>query len=79
MAVLTAERLIPLRRPKGFEPVVQRWSAAFVNSCDDVCVAFHGIQGKDPRTLYSSAFFKVDDRGDQATIGTDSYGSLMVH
>jgi aldoxime dehydratase len=57
MGVLIAERVNPLRRPKGFEPLVQRWSAAFVNSCDAVCVAFHGIQGPDAHTVYASSFF----------------------
>lgn len=57
MDKLTFERVHPLRRPKGFEPVVQRWSAGLVNSCEAICVAFHGIQGKDAKTVYASSFF----------------------
>jgi aldoxime dehydratase len=51
------ERINPLRKPKGFEPVVQRWSAAFINSCEAVCVSFHGIQGVNASSVYSSTFF----------------------
>jgi len=51
------DRINPLRKPKGFEPVVQRWSAGFMNRCDALCVAFHGIQGKDAASVYASPFF----------------------
>lgn len=54
---LLPERLNPLRKPKGFEPIVQRFSAGFVNACDTVCVAFHGVQGRDADTVYASRFF----------------------
>ncbi|MFG1399889.1 phenylacetaldoxime dehydratase family protein [Roseixanthobacter pseudopolyaromaticivorans] len=51
------DRIHPLRRPKGFEPVVQRWSTAFLNSCPAIAVAFHGIQGESPEEVYASSFF----------------------
>jgi hypothetical protein len=51
------ERVNPLRKPKGFEPVVQRWSAGLANKCDAVCVAFYGIQGPDRESVYTSSFF----------------------
>ena len=57
MGLPVYDRVHPLRKPKGFEPVVQRWSAGFVNSCRSLCVAFHGVQGKDADTVYASAFF----------------------
>lgn len=57
MSNLIFERLNPLRKPKGFEPVVQRWSAGLINSCEAICVAFHGIQGADASTVYASSFF----------------------
>lgn len=57
MGMPILERSYPLRKPKGFDPVVQRWSAGLVNSCDAICVAFHGIQGADAASVYSSSFF----------------------
>lgn len=58
MTVQIYERINPLRKPKGFEPVVQRWSTAFVNGCDAFCVAFHGIQGKSADEVYAAPFFR---------------------
>lgn len=57
MSLPIYDRVNPLRKPKDFEPAVQRWSAAFLNSCDTLCVAFHGIQGKDAASVYASSFF----------------------
>jgi hypothetical protein len=50
------ERINPLRKPKGFEPVVQRWSVGLPRKCEALCVAFHGVQGKDAETVYKSGF-----------------------
>ena len=57
MGLQAYARVNPLRKPKGFEPVVQRWSAGLVNSCEALCVVFHGVQGKDAASVYASAFF----------------------
>lgn len=57
MGLPVYERIHPLRKPKGFEPVVQRWSAAFPNRCRTLCVAFQGIQGESPEAVYGSGFF----------------------
>lgn len=57
MGVPVYNRIHPLRRPKGFDPVVQRWSAGFQNRASDLCVSFYGIQGVDSTTVYASPFF----------------------
>ena len=57
MGLQVFDRINPLRKPKGFEPVVQRWSAGFANKCETLCVAFHGIQGRDAQSVYASPFF----------------------
>ncbi len=57
MGLQVFDRVNPLRKPKGFEPVVQRWSAGFANKCEALCVAFHGIQGRDAESVYRSPFF----------------------
>ena len=57
MGLQVFDRINPLRKPKGFEPVVQRWSAGFANKCETLCVAFHGIQGRDAESVYASPFF----------------------
>ena len=57
MGLQVFDRVNPLRKPKGFEPVVQRWSAGFANKCETLCVAFHGIQGRDAESVYASPFF----------------------
>lgn len=56
MAIPVYQRTIPLRRPKGFEPVVQRWSAAFANRQTELCVVFQGAQGPDENTIRDSGF-----------------------
>jgi aldoxime dehydratase len=58
MGLQVFDRVNPLRKPKGFEPVVQRWSAGFANKCETLCVAFHGIQGRDAESVYASPFFR---------------------
>jgi aliphatic aldoxime dehydratase len=58
MSIQIYDRVNPLRKPKGFEPVVQRWSVGFVNGCDELCVAFHGIQGMSAKDVYASSFFR---------------------
>lgn len=57
MGLPVYDRIHPLRKPKGFEPVVQRWSTAFLNSCRAICVAFHGVQGRNAEEVYASSFF----------------------
>ncbi|TCT05521.1 phenylacetaldoxime dehydratase family protein [Aquabacter spiritensis] len=57
MGMPVYDRVHPLRKPKGFEPVVQRWSTAFPNRCRVLCVAFHGIQGASADEVYASPFF----------------------
>ena len=57
MAMPVYDRVHPLRKPKGFEPVVQRWSTAFANNCRALCVAFHGVQGKSAEEVQASPFF----------------------
>jgi aldoxime dehydratase len=56
MGLVAYDRVNPLRKPKGFEPVVQRWSAGFTNRCEALCVSFYGIQGADAETVYRSGF-----------------------
>jgi aliphatic aldoxime dehydratase len=51
------DRIHPLRKPKGFEPVVQRWSVGFPNKCQAMCVSFYGVQGSARDTVYRSQFF----------------------
>jgi aldoxime dehydratase len=51
------DRVHPLRKPKGFEPVVQRWSVGFPNKCQAMCVSFCGVQGPERDTVYRSQFF----------------------
>jgi hypothetical protein len=51
------DRVHPLRKPKGFEPVVQRWSVGFPNKCQAMCVSFYGVQGPERGTVYRSQFF----------------------
>src|ERR1700677_2822967 len=51
------DRVHPLRKPKGFEPVVQRWSVGFPNKCRAMCLSFYGVQGPDRETVYRSQFF----------------------
>lgn len=58
MTIQIHERVNPLRKPKGFEPVVQRWSTAFVNGCEEICVAFHGVQGRSAEEVQASPFFR---------------------
>lgn len=50
------ERIYPLRRPKGFEPTVQRWSVAFPTKYDTLFVRFFGVQAADEAALNRSPF-----------------------
>ena len=75
MGLAIYDRVNPLRRPKGFEPAVQRWSVGFINRCEDLCVAFHGVQGPDAATVYRSAFFPWIERA----IGLPSGPSVYDH
>ncbi|MCW2306891.1 phenylacetaldoxime dehydratase family protein [Rhodobium gokarnense] len=50
-------RINPLRKPKGFEPTVQRWSAGIPAKHEAYFVEFLGIQGPDAPTLDASPFF----------------------
>ena len=52
------ERINPLRKPKGFEPVVQRWSVGFPRKCEALCLAFHGVQGPNAEEVYKSGFIR---------------------
>jgi aldoxime dehydratase len=52
------DRVHPLRKPKGFEPVVQRWSVGFPNKCEAMCLSFYGVQGPGRETVYRSRFFE---------------------
>lgn len=61
MTVQIYDRVNPIRKPRGFEPVVQRWSTAFVNGCDELCIAFHAIQGHSAEEVYASPFFRWID------------------
>ena len=71
MGLQVFDRVNPLRKPKGFEPVVQRWSAGFANKCETLCVAFHGIQGRMPRasTRRRSSLDRDGDRPSERTDG----------
>jgi aldoxime dehydratase len=75
MGLPVFDRVNPLRKPKGFEPVVQRWSAGFPNRCESLCVAFHGIQGKDAKSVYDSPFFPWT----KAAIGLPSGPTVHDH
>src|SRR5882757_6800925 len=56
MAIPVYARTVPLRRPKGFEPVVQRWSVAVPAKYDAYVVAFFGVQGPDEQAVAASPF-----------------------
>lgn len=62
MAMPVYDRVHPLRKPKGFEPVVQRWSTAFANNCRALCVAFHGVQGRSAEEVHAS-LLRLDRKG----------------
>lgn len=46
----------PLRKPKGFEPVVQRWSVALPQRSRTCHVSFLGVQGPDAAALDATGF-----------------------
>lgn len=52
-----ASRLYPLRKPKGFEPTVQRWSVALPTKHRAYFVEFLGVQGTNIATVDGSPFF----------------------
>ena len=49
-------RARPLRRPKGFEPAVQRWSLAFPARQQKYFVDFYGVQGPGQAAIEESGF-----------------------
>ena len=51
-----APRRNPLRKPKGFEPTVQRWSVALPRRCEDYLVAFHGMQAPSMADIDAADF-----------------------
>jgi aldoxime dehydratase len=57
MGIQVYARTNPLRRPKGFEPTVQRWSASVPGKFDSYVVAIFGVQGDDAQALRASPFF----------------------
>ncbi len=56
MNAITHARINPLRRPKGFEPTVQRWSVAFPKKFGDLYVSFLGVQARTADDLNGSPF-----------------------
>ncbi|ORY24484.1 heme-containing dehydratase protein [Naematelia encephala] len=53
-AYTTTARITPLRKPPGFTPTVQRWSALLPES--ELYVGFFGVQSEDNGVDYSSPF-----------------------
>lgn len=49
-------RTMPMRKPEGFKPAVQRWSARFSDDTTDFVVGYHGVQGADDAALQTSPF-----------------------
>lgn len=56
MTIPTYDRTYALRRPRGFEPTVQRWSVSFPTKYDHVYVSFLGVQARSVDALNASAF-----------------------
>lgn len=52
----TPERTIPMRKPPGFVPAVQRWSARFPDAVSQLQVGSYGVQGVDDAALRESPF-----------------------
>lgn len=50
------ERTIPMRKPPGFSPAVQRWSAGFPDEVTHLQVVACGAQGVDDEALLRSPF-----------------------
>lgn len=51
-----AERIAPIRKPDGFTPAVQRWSAQLPEGCAQFRVGFFGVQGDDAAAIDASPF-----------------------
>jgi aldoxime dehydratase len=53
---VTQDRSIPSRRPDGFVPAVQRWSAHFPPETGSLYVAYSAVQAKDEAVIAGSSF-----------------------
>lgn len=51
-----AARIAPIRKPAGFVPAVQRWSFQLPDACNQLRVAFLGVQGPDAGAIARSPF-----------------------
>jgi hypothetical protein len=49
-------RIFPIRKPEGFVPAVQRWSAVFPPECSAIYVNFFGVQGPSDEAIAESGF-----------------------
>lgn len=56
MAAPVCVRKNPLRKPKGFEPAVQRWSVALPGKYSAYTVMFFGVQGRNAGRIAASPF-----------------------
>ncbi len=53
---MPTERTIPMRKPEGFKPAVQRWSARLGDESADFVVGYYGIQGAQEADIQTSLF-----------------------
>lgn len=53
---LSYPRVHPVRKPEGFVPAVQRWSAVFPPECSALQVGFFAVQGPSDTALAQSGF-----------------------
>lgn len=51
-------RVFAIRKPEGFVPAVQRWSAQFPESCSAVHIGFFAAQGEDADVVAASGFLE---------------------
>ena len=62
MNALYKERTIAMRKPAGFTPPVQRWSACFPEHIPHYRVAFYGVQSWEAEEIAQATFFKWFER-----------------
>jgi len=53
---MSIRRTLPMRKPAGFTPAVQRWSAHFPSHTTHVKVGYYGVQGVDDDAIARSPF-----------------------
>lgn len=62
MSALYPQRVLPMRKPAGHVPAVQRWSAVFAAHVPHYRVAYYGVQNWDAHEIANAAFFRWYER-----------------